>query len=133
MSHDVLRKRLLERAGITNRQRRLPPFRDLYHQDGVLPFERVDHLCRCRMVTGRMRYGGSFGLPEHRAHHAKNVSSARAARKALDAYLEDANLDHVLDAINYLKIEFIAPHEPGARYEPTDDESHTGTAMPDHD
>jgi hypothetical protein len=49
----------------------------------------------------------------------------------LDAYLEDQNTEHLIDASNYLMIEWLYPSIDGIHFTPTDSDGSLGYVLRD--
>lgn len=67
-----------------------------------------------RMTVSFHKYGAvADAYPE-------KVSAVSTARGAMEMYARDGNTEHLMDAANYLMIEFMCPEKEGAHYTPTD-------------
>ena len=113
-THAVLRKRLLERCGLTDAD-----------TGGLSPDElrrtqwcpEFDELCRDRMVMGAYRYG----LVKHTAGKKDMVAGAI---KRLELYRETGNAEHLLDAANACRVEWMQQNHPRFHFRAADDEVH---------
>lgn len=86
-----------------------------YHE--ILLDEAKDGFTRLmhhRMIMGRLRYGKS-------KRRARGKDLEEAAKRAL-AYMKDGNLEHLVDAANFLRLEFRHPTHPLAHWNPKDRE-----------
>jgi len=117
--HDLLRKRLLEAAGIIELPRCHLPLEMVERSQCSCEFER---LRRERMVMGYYRYGG-LTSPTRRATLHDNVGSAIYR---LQQYYRTGNQEHLVDAANLCMVEFVLPscHEDPS-WHPVDDGQHT--------
>ena len=67
-----------------------------------------------RMAMSYHKYGAvKDGYP-------KKVCALRSMQVRLDKYADDGNLEHLMDAANFIMIEFMCPSEPTAHFTPTD-------------
>ena len=117
--HDLLRKRLLEAAGIVELPRGQLPLAMVEATQWSGLFER---LMRARLVMGYYRYGG-LTSPTRRASSHDNVGSAI---RRLQAYYRTGNQEHLVDAANLCMVEFMVPScQPAPHWSSTDDGQHT--------
>lgn len=122
-AHDILRERLLARAGIFDdsdaaqwREFRPPPtLAQIYKMQWSDTFERA---MRDRMAMGYFRYGP---LPKQVGRHKyDNIGSAE---QRLALYKKDGNREHLVDVANLCLVEFaVHPEKP---FSPQDDGVHT--------
>lgn len=68
---------------------------------------------RKRMATSFHKYG----LVSHSVGKVKYVESAR---QRIDLYLETGNTEWLIDAANYVMMEYMNPQHTNAHYRPTD-------------
>lgn len=134
-THDILRQRLLLRAGLAEPP---PPkftreqAEKLYESERLHEFEK---LCRNRLVMGALRYGpladaphhDEHGYDEHVAHGFPQSLAARpgskriaSAIKRLIKYQETGNQEHLVDAANLCGIEFEYGNHPRAHFDAID-------------
>lgn len=73
-----------------------------------------------RMAVSHHKYGP---LTTKFPHKTTGVANAK---RALDAYLEDGNLEHMMDAANYCMIEFMHPSHVDAHFRSTDSDESLG-------
>lgn len=113
--HDLLRKRLLERAGIFDTpQRPKLSLDEIYRKQWNPKFER---LMRNRMAMGYFRYG--LLQDQIGRHEYDNVKSIKMR---LDMYEATGNLEHMVDIANLCQIEFtVNPDKP---FKAADDATH---------
>lgn len=105
-AHDLLRDRLLQRAGLG-----APPpqvdaeakLRELYQSQWSPRFEE---LMRNRLVMGAMRYGRLH------APGKKRYDRVASIQKRVGLYKETGNLEHLVDAANEALLEFEESHHP---------------------
>lgn len=75
---------------------------------------------RRRMVTSFYKYGPvAEGYPDR-------VAALASMRQRLDKYLETGNTEFLVDAANFLMIEFMFPSKEGAHYTPGDSDDSPG-------
>lgn len=83
--------------------------------------ERFDLLCHNRLRTGYLRY--------RQPPHSGELGQYRGVDRAIDAlrdYLSDGNQEHLVDAANLCKVEFLRPAcHPAPHWSPVDDGKHT--------
>lgn len=83
--------------------------------------ERFDLLCRNRLRTGYLRYRQPL-----RSGERGQYRSIDRAIDALRDYLSDGNQEHLVDAANLCKVEFVLPACHNApHFTPVDDGQHT--------
>ena len=70
-----------------------------------------------RMVMGRFRYGS-------RKQKATHPAYIRAAKRRIELYEESGNTEHLVDAGNYLRMEFETPLHPNGHFKSVDDGEH---------
>jgi len=74
--------------------------------------DQFTELMNHRMVMGRLRYGKS-----KRRGVAKDFCEAQ---NRMFAYMKDGNQEHLVDAANFLRLEFRHPTHPLAHWNPKD-------------
>ena len=118
-THDILRQRLLEAAGLGERPHCHLPLHMVEQTQWSALFERK---MRARLVAGYYRYGGLTSPTRARRLH-DNVGSAI---RRLQAYYRNGNQEHLVDAANLCMVEFMVPscHETPT-WKPIDDGQHT--------
>jgi len=116
MTHALLRRRLLERAGLWP-----PPCRydlaELWESEWC---EEFVERCRNRLVMGKFR--GYPHLAEPDAPNARQYLD-RAAQE-IAAYRTDGNLEHLVDAANMMHAEYARGRHPRRHWGPADDGPH---------
>ena len=122
MIHDMLRKRLLSRAGVFSEKERksftLEDLEELERSQWSPEFER---LMKNRLVMGSLRYG------KHNCPGKPNYDRIGSISRRLNEYREDGNLEHLVDAANECLCEFVDevhPH-PKRNFNSIDDGKHT--------
>lgn len=115
--HDLLRKRLCDRAGLSER-RPLVTLRELEQSQWCDEFEQ---LMRNRLIMGALRYGrlGAAGKPR--------FDSIASAEKRLKLYRETGNLEHLVDVANLCLVEFVEGTHPLRHFTAADDQHHATT------
>jgi hypothetical protein len=112
-THDVLRKRLLTRAGID-----LPTFdiTQLRKSEWCYEFEQY---MRNRLLFGAMRYGqlGKEGKPQY-----DRISDMI---RRLQLYMETGNQEHLVDVANLCLCEYVEGVHPNKHFASSDDGIHT--------
>ncbi len=71
-----------------------------------------------RMAISHFKYGD---IEETKG----KIAFIPTIRKAIDAYLNDGNTEHLIDAMNYLGMLFLFPHS-GSHFTPTDSDKSLG-------
>jgi hypothetical protein len=119
-SHDVMRKRLLERAGIVDElQQPLRSLEWIYETQWDSKFEEF---MRNRLAMGYFRYG-SLHSP---ARKKKKYDHVGSAIKRLKLYLETGNQEHLVDVANLCMVEFMLPtSHTSPSFRAVDDGLHT--------
>lgn len=113
--HDIIRKRLLARAGIHEPVLPAPALSEIFKMQWNVEFEK---LMRNRMAMGFFRYGSLQA--QIGKHPYDNVGSM--IRRLL-LYIEDSNREHLVDVANLALVEFtVHPEKP---FKPADDGVHT--------
>lgn len=83
--------------------------------------EQFDKERRARVLTSFYKYGSArdnFG--------GGRVDAIKTAQLCLDAFEQDHNLEHLVDAANYLMFRYKYPM-PGEYFQPTDSSGSVGT------
>lgn len=83
--------------------------------------EEFDRLRRNRVEASYYKYG-----PARDNFGAGRVDALATADRCLDAFRRDHNLEHLLDAANYLMFRFAYPL-PGDYFKATDSDGSVGT------
>jgi len=114
-THEYLRQRLLEKAGIFEATESVPSLKEIYQIQWSAEFER---LMRNRMAMGFFRYGSlqkQIGKNQY-----DNIGSIE---KRLALYRADHNREHLVDIANIALVEFVV--HPEYPFNPSDDGIHT--------
>lgn len=83
--------------------------------------EAFDKERKCRVEVSYHKYGSArdnFG--------GGRVDALKTAKLCLDAFEKDKNLEHLIDAANYLMFRFMYPY-PNEYFKPTDSNGSVGT------
>lgn len=96
-THDVLRQRLMERAGLADPPTICTDWRQLYESEWSHTFDR---LRRERMVIGSYRYGRAS------LYNGSDRNLPKRAIRRIELYRETGNAEYLVDAANFLMIEF---------------------------
>ena len=112
--HNILRTRLLERAGLGEPAPRLD-YDKLRLTEWSPEFEQ---LMRNRMVLGAFRYG-LLNDPKK-----PNWDRIPSIQRRLVAYQQDGNLEHLVDAANLCQLEFEEGRHPNRHFAAVDDGEH---------
>lgn len=83
--------------------------------------EQFDRERKYRIEVSYHKYGSArdnFG--------GGRVDALETAKLCLDAFEKDKNLEHLIDAANYLMFRFMYPY-PGEHFKPTDSNGSVGT------
>ena len=110
--HDIMRKRLLRRAGVTKLT-----IAELYETEWSPRFEQ---LMRNRLVMGSFRYQRF----EEKRKGKWEYDTAREAIKRIERYIEDGNTEHLVDGANMCLLEFEFGNHPKKHFESVDDGEH---------
>jgi hypothetical protein len=119
-THDILRRRLLERAGIFDTPLQPPVSLEyIYETQWDRNFEQF---MRNRLAMGYFRYGSLKSPARKRARY----DHIRSAIQRLERYLETGNQEHLVDAANLCMVEFMIPTcHPKPFFRSVDDGVHT--------
>lgn len=111
--HQQLRAFALEKAGVSEQKTiDYPKERDLIlKQTG-----EVFALCQNRLLMGRFRYGPNIGQ--------SHFNCIPAIIHKLEKYIETGNGETLIDAMNYIYLEFRFGTNPKKHFRATDDEDH---------
>ena len=117
-THDVLRQRLLTRAGLFHAPGPRLSLKELQASEWSVEFERF---MRNRLIMGALRYGrlGAAGKPKY-----DRMASIRAR---LNAYEVSGNLELLIDVANLCVCEFVEGTHPLRHWNSTDDGEHVKT------
>ena len=116
MTHDAIRKHLLEEVfGIFEQVERLPDLEELKQTEYC---DEFDELRRNRMVMGAFRYGRLSNPDKWKYNFIEGL------RKKLWAYVDTGNTENLVDAANYLMLEFMQPSHPNAHFRAEDNTNH---------
>lgn len=111
-----LRRRLLERAGLWPEPRRLPP-PDVLREQELGPLAPFMAACDARLVMGKYRGYPSLREP---AMPGQRQYVDRAWLE-IDLYWQDGNLEHLVDAVNVLRVEAVRGRHPRRHWHAEDD------------
>lgn len=81
-------------------------------------------LMRNRLIIGAFRYG----LMKNKDKGAYDL--LEALKRKLGNYIATGNLEYLVDAANYLLLEFTFPHVNNAHFNATDDTDHCNKMLP---
>lgn len=110
-THSLLRRRLLERAGIEPTRVSKPSLAELRKSEWLPEFEQ---LMRNRLVMGAIRYG----LMARTRGGYDNIESIR---RRLVLYEQTGNLEHLVDCANLLMLEFKFSTHPQKHFKALDE------------
>ena len=110
-----IRGHLLASLGYAEPARRLPDLASLLQTEWCEAFERAR---RHRMVMGAFRYGLLTDPDKWR------YDMLAGLRKKLEHYEQSGNTKSLVDAANYLMLEFMHPAHPRAHFRGEDDHAH---------
>jgi len=113
-THDIMRERLLKRAGLSVPERRKYDFKSLQRTEWSQEFER---LMRNRLIMGAFRYGL---LAEKRIKGAKWNLIEPIAKK-VELYEATGNTEYLVDAANYCLLAFECDNHPLKHFTALDD------------
>lgn len=83
--------------------------------------ERFDQIRQNMVIVSHFKYGAARDN-----FTSGRVDALETAKKCIDAFEKDKNLEHLADAANYLMFRFKYPM-PGETYEHTDSDKSVGT------
>jgi len=116
-THDVLRTRLLQKAGLSDVPK--PKFRlsDLEKSEWSPRFEA---LMRNRLLMGALRYG----TLEQKRHRKAPYDLMGAIKEKLRLHDETGNDEYLVDIANYCLLEFEIGHHPNKHFHALDKHHH---------
>lgn len=112
-THAALRKRLLIKAGVWKPDPapyQHMSFEDIRRQECS---DNVIELMDNRLVMGFLRYGPI-------ANEKPLFYDLKKARERLELYEKDGNLEHLIDALNFLRLEFRRGRHPNKHFHACD-------------
>ena len=118
---DHIREHLLASLGYAEPPRRMPDLDELRATEWCDAF---DVARRYRMLIGAFRYGLLSDPAKWRYDFLGGL------RKKLDHYRRTGNTESLVDASNYLMLEFMRPSHPAAHFRAEDDHCHCPAALP---
>lgn len=96
-----------------------PSYEELDKSEYPDEFKECDQLAHNRMILGSFRYG----LIKDQKFLKYNTP--REGIKRIEKYLQDGNLEHLVDALNMIKISFmVGKRFKGQKMNPIDDGEH---------
>jgi hypothetical protein len=103
--------------GIKKKEIKLKPsYPELVKSERI---DEFDKLANNRLVMGAFRYGSI---------HKQNFDDynlLEESKKRVERYKNDGNLEHLIDAVNMLRLRFFWGRKKGEKFEPIDDAVHT--------
>lgn len=120
LEHDIMRNRLLLKAGIVEKPKPKYTLRELERLQWSDKFETY---MRNRLLMGGLRYGvmGEKGKPQY--------DSIASIRKRLDLYQETGNTEYLVDVANLCMVEFVEGKHPTKHFSATDDTRRIGVEI----
>ena len=117
IEHDIMRQRLLERAGLIDKPEPKYTLRQLEKHQWSDKFELY---MRNRLLMGGLRYGlmGEKGKPQY--------DSIASIRKRIELYEQTGNTEYLVDVANLCMVEFIEGKHPNKHFSATDDTRRVG-------
>lgn len=116
-SHDIIRQRLLVRAGVIKGAKRVIPSLDTLLESQWSP--RFETLMRNRLLMGAFRYE----LFEEKQNDF-NYDCAAEAVVRIQRFKDTGNTEHLVDAANMCLIEFEFSNHPNKHFASIDDGEH---------
>lgn len=96
----------------------------------AVPVNQIDEMfiqgCLDRMATSYFKYG-STRAPDW----PRKANMLASAQLRINKYLETGNTEWLMDASNYIQIEFMNPAHPDAHFRSTDGDESPGNVMAD--
>ncbi len=115
--HDIMRKRLLTKAGVVKPEvRELPSLRILKESEWSPEFEQC---MRNRLIMGAFRYE-LFNIKRQ----GLKYDLAPEAIRRIKLFIETGNTEHLVDAANMCLIEFEFSNHPNKHFYRVDDGEH---------
>jgi hypothetical protein len=119
-THDILRERLLARAGLSEpKPSRFNPS-DLPRLEQSEWSPEFEGLMRNRLLMGALRYGT---MVEKRQKQATKWDLLGALRSKLEGYERTGNTEYLVDGANYLLLAFELDDHPTKHFRALDDHS----------
>jgi hypothetical protein len=112
-THDILRQRLLLRAGLAALPKPKHRLEDLVQTEWSPEFEQ---LMRNRLLMGALRYG----TLEHKRKVGSKWDLMGAVKKKIALYDETGNLEYLVDISNYCLLEFECGAHPKRHFHALD-------------
>ena len=116
-THEVLRQRLLLRAGLGPAVKAKYRLEDLENSEWSPSFER---LMRNRLIMGALRYG-TLAVKKCKSHRWDLVG---AVQRKIQSYETTGNTEYLVDAANYCLLEFECGNHPLKHFDALDDQDH---------
>lgn len=113
-SHDILRQRLLLRAGLAEKPQPKFSLTSLMETEWSPQFE---FLMRNRLIMGAFRYG----LLSEKRKKGKKWDLLEPIRKKVEKYEETGNVEYLVDAANYCLLAFECDDHPLKHFKALDD------------
>ncbi|MBN8246231.1 MAG: hypothetical protein J0L84_02165 [Verrucomicrobia bacterium] len=114
-THGIIRRRLLEQAGLVELPTARVSLPDLERSEWSHAFEQ---LMRNRLIMGALRYGciGAVGKPDY--------DRVPSMQKRLAAYAKSGNTELLVDVANLCLLEFVEGRHPLRHFHASDDAPH---------
>lgn len=112
-THDIIRHRLLLRAGLAELPKAKYDFAELEKTEWSPEFER---LMRNRLLMGALRYG----TLEHKRKVGGKWDLVGAVKKKVELYEKTGNLEYLVDSANYCLLEFECGKHPNRHFHALD-------------
>jgi hypothetical protein len=80
--------------------------------------DRFNFLMNNRMIMGMFRYGPRLAKKLHPYY-------INSAKRRIEIYMETGNTESLIDAANFLRMEFETPLHPEAHFQSIDDGEHS--------
>ncbi|MES2598613.1 MAG: hypothetical protein V4662_24980 [Verrucomicrobiota bacterium] len=104
-THDILRDRLLRRAGLADPIKPKHQLADLEKSEWSPEFEQ---LMRNRLLMGALRYG----VLEQKRRFGNKWDLMGAVKEKVKLYEDSGNTEYLVDIANYVLLEFECGHHP---------------------
>lgn len=109
--HDLLRKRLHDRAGLTEPPKPKYSLEQLAKTEWSPEFEQ---LMRNRLLMGALRYGPIKDNCKGTAYLIKRI------KRSLDTYEKTGNIEMLVDIANFCLVDFVVGNHPTRHFEAID-------------
>jgi uncharacterized protein YyaL (SSP411 family) len=117
-THDILRDRLLARAGLLERRKKFITLEEIVKELHATTWDTqfLEYMFN-RLIMGRLRYGPKKA-------NAPKYDYAGSIEGKIKLYKETGNTEYLVDIANYAMLEFRHGAHPSKHFSSTDDADH---------